>query len=185
LINPIAATAFNPKVKCAGDDMDFECENNGVCDEKTNAYCRCTIAFYGRQCHLRRYQPQSIAGKWSLKTADSSHKDPDADSTLVEGDGGRFDIDAPVMKNSNDSQSYSSERDYGIEDSDDHTDGDIDRTSIVVPWYYSDVSLAILTTLAFCCLFYCLYKTCCGNDNAMTPFRIQITKSFDQIVKMA
>ena len=32
------------------------------------------------------------------------------------GDGGRFDIDAPVMKNSNDSQSYSSERDYGIED---------------------------------------------------------------------
>ena len=68
MINPIAATAFNPKVKCAGDDMDFEvrffffldtivdflkkylyqkCENNGVCDEKTNAYCRCTIAFYG------------------------------------------------------------------------------------------------------------------------------------------
>lgn len=24
-----------------------KCENNGVCDEKTHAYCRCTIAFYG------------------------------------------------------------------------------------------------------------------------------------------
>jgi len=37
-------------------------------------------------------------------------------SFAFSGDGGRFDIDAPVMKNSNDSQSYSSERDYGIED---------------------------------------------------------------------
>ena len=59
--------------------------------------------------------------------------------------------------NDNSSESYSSERDYGIESSDDFLSAADERGTAKVPFYASDASLAILGTVAviWYFLFFC------------------------------
>ena len=164
---------------------------SGLCDFPSNgAFCHCDENFYGRDCSLKRSPAPVKVGEFTYLKSETivptpaswaKASDADAEAAAAAAAGGKAD---------NSSESYSSERDYGIESSDDFLSADDEIPRKKIPFYTSDSSLALLSTLAVICVvvrvFRCMVERSgvAGRMGYTNANRVP-TSAMDSIVKMA